>query len=1091
MEALQWILSAGVNIREATQLNDELDRLRTTLPKARFLVSRGEWGRSKDKELAMLLSQLKDSTYDAEDLLRELDDQVLRQKIEDADRSRAGQLLSSSLNLAKKFIYGSKTRVKETQDKLDNSVAAIEGVLNFMGLNVEPVQLMPETSSVIGAPQVFGRDTERDLVIEMLGVTIGLEDKRDQMIKLLGVPLTGGCGSAESNGKREAAAAEGGGGNGVTSTSRAKRLKGNSSSAGFAETNRTDNVSVLPIVGIGGVGKTTLAQLIYNDPRVKHHFEVRVWVCVSDLFDKKRITKEIVESITGKEYNRSCSLNYLQETLKEKLPKLQKFLFVLDDVWPNANDEWEAFFAPLREGREGSMVLVTTRSPKVADLVTTSNCKPVQLEGLPSDIFWEFFRKCAFGKDCPESYPHLQDIGQSISSRLCGSPLAAKTLGRLLNMELTERHWRNVQDSELWELPHHENEILPALQLSYLYLPQELKRCFTFCSIFPKDYSFERDKIVGMWVAEGFIAPVGNMHLEDVGITYLDELRSRFLFQSDPKSPDRAIYVMHDLIHDMAMSVSADECILMKDLSYQEQKRMPHTVRHMSVEVSGESMSRMRDIQYLNKLHSLRFEKKLNVEIKWFNQLSNILYLSLKGCTLVKLPESIYDLTSLRYLDISGSCVLELPEKFWCLYSLQFFDAPRSYLRRFHQDITKPMSLRHLVLPPTASKALSEIRGLGNLSCLRNLSEFRVGIENGRKIGELKFMNRLSGTLSIRSLRNVRSTEEAAEARLFDKQYLKELLLDWEDESTSGSGQLRRGDSGVVEGLRPNSRIESLKVHEFLGDRFSPTWFRPEDLTTLRSLVLYRCLYLKSLSIPCIASLEQLELKEVGIESLTTFADRRTQHASSSSSNGIASFALTRLTSLRLFGCNKLANLDQFLSPENLPSLKSLFLEYCDDLVSIPVHSFVGFVCLQDLKICGCAKLVCPREMVLPPSLLRLTLSDCGEFDRSLAACLENLTSLTDLQLVHCLNIIFIPLSSIAGTKRLVVRYCPELSSIGGSHGLSSIQHAELSDCPKLTEVEQPYKKNTALQKEHIEILQKDLLKFWSTPDWNKFLSTP
>jgi hypothetical protein len=450
MEALQWILSAGNNFFEAIQLNNELERLRDTLPKARMLISRSEWGMFKDKELAKLASRLKDITYDAEDLLRELDDQVLRKRIEDADRSRAGQLLSSSLNLAKTLVRRSKTRIRETQDRLDKVVAEIKDVLDVKGLmSVEPSQIMPETTSVISAPEVVGRDRERDELIERLGVMIGRDVQRDQVIKLLGVPLTGNRGriTAGSNGKRAAAR------NDVASTSRAKQPKGNGGRVGLAETNCTNNVSVIPIVGIGGVGKTTLAQFIYNDPRVTKHFPVKIWVCVSDFFDKRRITKEIIESISipGEEFSSSCSLNAIQVELMERLKTSPKFLLVLDDIWPNANADWEAFYAPLRFGPEGSMILVTTRSPVVANRVTTDNCKPVQLEGLPTDIFWDFFRKCAFGMNDPESYPHLQDICQSISTRLCGSPLAAKTLGRLLNMNLTERHWRAIQKSELWE----------------------------------------------------------------------------------------------------------------------------------------------------------------------------------------------------------------------------------------------------------------------------------------------------------------------------------------------------------------------------------------------------------------------------------------------------------------------------------------------------------------------------------------------------------------------------------------------------------------------------------------------------------------
>ncbi|TVT99493.1 hypothetical protein EJB05_55162, partial [Eragrostis curvula] len=1065
METLQWILSAGTSFFEAINLSNELDCLRSSLPKARLLINRGEWGMFKDKNLAELLLHLKDTTYDAEDLLRKFEDQMLQQRIEDAGRSRAGQLLSSSLNLAKTFIYRSKKRVKEIQDKLDKVVADVEGALNLMGIQVEPLQLMPETSSVISAPEIFGRDSERDAVIEMLGVTIGREDARDQVIQQMGVPLTRVSTSARSKGKSPAVPNCGG-----MSTSRsAKRLKGNCSRATLVQTNCTSGkVSVVPIVGIGGVGKTTLAQLIHNDSRVKCHFGVRIWVCVSDFFDKKKITKEIVESISGEEFNGPCSLNALQQELREQL-KRRKFLLVLDDIWPNANSQWEEFYAPLRDGLDGSMILITTRYPKVADFITTGNCQPVQLGGLPDDIFWEFFRKCAFGNRDPESYLDLQVIGKSISSRLCGSPLAAKTLGRLLNMDLRKEHWMTVPNSELWQLPHQEYEILPALQLSYLYLPQELKRCFAFCSMFPKDYSFERQEIVDTWVAEGFVAlaPEGSMRLEDMGMRYLDDLRSRFLFQADPKFPNQSRYVMHDLIHDMAQSVSLDECFLMQDLSHQSQRTMPHTVRHMSVEVDSECLGRMREIQHLDKLRSLRFGGRLRVEITWFNQLSNILFLSLRYCKLKTLPPSICQLTSLRYLDISDSSIKVLPQTCWCLYSLQVLDANRSALQYVHDDISKLLKLRHLALPGKASEDLSKISGLGNLSCLRNLRYFSVGKQNGRKICELKCMNQLHGALTIRSLCNVRSKEDAAEARLVDKQHLKELYLYW------GTG-LRHRDSEVAEGLRPHSRVERLKVNGFGGDRFPPSWFKPENLPTLKSLEIAACgWYLKSISIPYLASLEELVLSDVLIECLTAFADGmqagstndyKMRHPSSSNScsDGIASVAFTSLTALRLFKCRHLKNLEQFLSPENLPSVKSIAIEECGNLVSIPAHRFEGFPCLRDLKVRWCPKIVCPREMVLPPSIRQLSVVDCGELDRSFPVCLENLTSLTFLQLVTCNNVKFIPLSSFTGTnmlKCLVLIDCPELLSVRGSYCLSSIQYADISNCPKLTGVEQPFRK--------------------------------
>nr|XP_051184725.1 disease resistance protein RGA2-like [Lolium perenne]XP_051184726.1 disease resistance protein RGA2-like [Lolium perenne]XP_051184727.1 disease resistance protein RGA2-like [Lolium perenne] len=667
--AIELIMDAGVNAVEAIQLNNHISDLRTSLPRARLLIDRAEWGRLKSSDLATLLSKLKDTTYDAEDLLRAFDDQLARQKIEDEGRGRAGRIFSSSLNLFKVWIRGSRGRLTEAQGNLSKVMDEVERVVALMGLDVPGAQqLMPETSPVLTGP-VFGRDEERDVAIEKLGVTIGREEVRDWAIQQMGVPLVAGARGGESALGNERAA-----------QGSAKRLKGESSRG--AELTATSNLSVLPIVGIGGVGKTTLAQYIFNDARVEEHFSLMLWVCVSDIFDNKRITKEILESIPrdgNQPFNSLGSLGALQKELKKRLQG-QKFLLVLDDVWEITKMKWQNLCAPLWHGHDGSMVLVTTRFQKVVDLVGTFK-SIIPLEGLPTTVFREFFSKCAFGEEHPGSFPQLQDIGHKIADRLCGSPLAAKTLGRLLNMDLTVEKWRTILNSELWQLKHQENEILPALQLTYLYLPYYLKRCFAVCSMFPKDYSFERDELARFWVAQGLVKPKENMRLEDVGRAYLDDLRSRFLFLNDPKSPEQDKCVMHDLIHDMAQSVSVDECFLMQRSSCQNRRGMPppHTVRCMSVEVDNEARmggfdhlnKKFREF-HLNKLNSLRFGMGLKVEDSWFNQLPNILFLSLKGCKLEMLPESICELNSLRYLDISNTAIKELPDKLWSLYTLQF-----------------------------------------------------------------------------------------------------------------------------------------------------------------------------------------------------------------------------------------------------------------------------------------------------------------------------------------------------------------------------------------------------------------------------------
>ena len=272
----------------------------------------------------------------------------------------------------------------------------------------------------------------------------------------------------------------------------------------------------------------------------------------------------------------------------------------------------------------------------------------------------------------------------------------------------------------------------------------------------------------------------------------------------------------------------------------------------------------------------------------------------------------------------------------------------------------------------------------------------------------------------------------------------------------------------MLEGLCPPRRIECLKVKNFRGDSFCPSWFKPESLPTIRSLELVRCHCLKSLSIPSLPSLEHLLLARVPIEELTVFADDtpsgstdcdRMQHPSSS--NGIVCFR--GLTSVRLFNCNGLQNLDQFLSPDYLPYIKLIAIGRCLRLV---LPSFVGFDRLQDLRISYCNE-VCPQEMVLPSSLQRLSIVNCGELDRSFPTCLRTLTSLTALHLVGCNNMESIPIGTNFQVQYLHLKKCLKLSSIGGAHALSSFRYVSISECPELLhQVQQPFERDLLTKEE-------------------------
>jgi hypothetical protein len=191
-----------------------------------------------------------------------------------------------------------------------------------------------------------------------------------------------------------------------------------------------EDLSVYPIVGLGGLGKTTLAQLIFNHERVVNHFELRIWVCVSEDFSLKRMTKAIIESASGHACE-DLDLEPLQRKLLDFLQR-KRFLLVLDDVWDDDQENWQRLKAVLACGGKGASVLVTTRLPKVAATVGTISSHDLSI--LSDNDCWELFKQRAFGPN-EEEHAELVVIGKEIVKKCGGVPLAAIALGSLLRFK--------------------------------------------------------------------------------------------------------------------------------------------------------------------------------------------------------------------------------------------------------------------------------------------------------------------------------------------------------------------------------------------------------------------------------------------------------------------------------------------------------------------------------------------------------------------------------------------------------------------------------------------------------------------------------
>ncbi|KAJ3701563.1 hypothetical protein LUZ61_005268 [Rhynchospora tenuis] len=313
------------------------------------------------------------------------------------------------------------------------------------------------------------------------------------------------------------------------------------------------NNPILAIVGMGGIGKTTLADLVYNDERTKRHFSLAMWVRVPKQFDMAMLAKSISGYLHCNYHNDdSLTLARLQEIIKDKLSS-HRFLLVLDDVPEESNKLLQATVKDcVRSGKEGSKVLITTKSEKAArswdtvrSIVTMSplaftNCSlSFKLSAFP-----EYSRRL--------QHPELVTIGKRIVEKLGGLPISARLLGRALRDNLHKECWNDVLHSELWESTN--NNLPPSLKLSYHLLPDRLQRCFAFLGKLPKGWEFTRESLTSLWVAEGLAFSNNKRNkkpAEDLVSECFDELLSKYFIQRHKHKP--GFFMVHDLLHDLAV----------------------------------------------------------------------------------------------------------------------------------------------------------------------------------------------------------------------------------------------------------------------------------------------------------------------------------------------------------------------------------------------------------------------------------------------------------------------------------------------------------------------------------------------------------
>uniref|UniRef100_A0A2P2QM24 Disease resistance protein RGA2 n=1 Tax=Rhizophora mucronata TaxID=61149 RepID=A0A2P2QM24_RHIMU len=588
-----------------------------------------------------------------------------------------------------------------------------------------------------------------------------------------------------------------------------------------------DGILSIGVVGMGGLGKTTIAQKVFNDRATEDHFERRMWVSVSQTFNEEQIMRSILRNLGDASVgdDKGELLKKINQYLSGK-----RYLIVLDDVWNSKVSWWNRIYDGLPKGN-GSCVIITTRNEEVAKKMGVNEVRIHRPKFLSDSDSWLLFRKIAFAASGGERInPDLERIGKEIIQKCKGLPLAIKAIGGLLLYKPHYHEWRRIAENFRDELAESDNSVMASIQLSYDELPAYLKSCFLCFSIYPEDCVIAKEQLVHWWMGEAFVPLRSRRPLTESAENCFTELANRCLVEVVDKNYNGSIYTckIHDMVRTVVVKMAEDDAFFsltgrgchhlgitgdmdQKQLNANQKLRaLLSTTKAGEVnKVSTGIVNKLVECHYLRVLDLCKsiFDVPLSGFLQRVGSLQHLTYLSLSNThPLIHLPPSLGELRNLQVLDVSYCQNLKMLPPYLT-----------SYKKLRVLDVSHCGSLKYLP------------RGLGRLSNLEVLLGFRPARPNqsdGCRIAELSNLNRLR-TLGLHLSRDdeIGDNEVDALVNLHELQFLAISCFD--GQSTDLAEKLNK--------LYPPQKLHELSL-KFYPGKISAIWLNPISLPMLRYL---------------------------------------------------------------------------------------------------------------------------------------------------------------------------------------------------------------------------------------------------------------